>query len=66
MREKNLVRRRYCKDEVIVPGFCFSRLGKEREEQRERSGGTEDGGKRRNERLRGLLHGSEGMKEEIS
>ena len=48
MKEKNLVRRRYCKDEVIVSEL---RLGKERDEQRERSGGTEDGGKRKNGRL---------------
>jgi len=37
----------------------FSRLGKRREEQGERSGGTEDEGKRRNGRL------IEGMEEEI-
>jgi len=43
MKEKNLMRCRYCK--------ClsyFSRLGEEREEQGERSGETEDRGKRRN------------------
>ena len=45
MREKNLVKRRYCKDEVIVSELFFKAW------EGERSGGTEDGGKRKNGRL---------------
>ena len=59
MKEENLLRRRYCKDVVIVSELFFKAW------EGERSGGTEDGDKRRNERLQGILHSSQGMKEEI-
>ena len=49
MREKNLVRRRYCKD-VVKRLSYFSMLRKEWEEQGERSGGAEDDDKRKNGR----------------
>jgi len=54
----------YYKDVALVSELFFKAWEWEKE-RRERSWGTEDGDKRRNGRLWGLLHGSVGMKEEI-
>jgi len=64
MREKNLVRRRYCKDRIIVSDLFVKVWGGEEGTLKEERRDLVEG-KRRNGKLIGFFRGRESMKEEI-